>query len=145
MKEEFLNIDYNIIEDKNYLTSEKKISPYFHDNGFDLFDCGQGYYTEEVDVIARIEDKFYAVNIQAEIESAKQDRGDRLYWVGSINNISWNEIPKPIPKERTLHSYSLYLTKEQQSFIDDYIKENKIKHNDELEKLCWRRMVYPTE
>ena len=35
--ESYLKTDYDVFEDKNWLTSEEDIESYFIDNGYDLF------------------------------------------------------------------------------------------------------------
>lgn len=109
-----LKEQYNIFEDKYYLKTENDIIPVFSDIGYDYLDCGQGYYTDTADIIAYIAGKFYKVTINAEITSAKQDRGDRLYWVDDINLVTYVEIPKPELKSEEL--------------ITVYIKEYQLEH-----------------
>ena len=109
-----LKEQYNIFEDAYYLTSENDIIPVFSDIGDDYLDCGQGYYTDTKDVIAHIAGKFYKVTVNAEITSAKQDCGDRLYWVDGIKSVTYIEIPKPEPKSEEL--------------LPVYIKEYQLKH-----------------
>jgi hypothetical protein len=74
-----------------------------------------------------VEEKFYSVTIHADITSAKQDVGDRLYWVDEISSVTYEEIDKPLPKEKTLVNYSLMLTEEQKRSLEHYISEYKIK------------------
>lgn len=93
--EEYLIKQYNVHEDKNYLQDESDIEDYFKDDGYDYFDCGQGYSQDEADVIVHIANKFYLVTMEAEIGSQKQDRGDRLYFVEDIVNVEHREIDKP--------------------------------------------------
>lgn len=100
-----LKEQYNIFEDKYYLKNENDIIPVFSDIGPDYLDCGQGYYTDTADIIAYIDGKFYKVTIDAEITSAKQDCGDRLYWVDDINSVTYVEIPEPEPKSEELHTF----------------------------------------
>ena len=109
-----LKEQYNIFEDENYLKSESAIVPLFSDIGYDYLDCGQGYYTDTTDIIAYIAGKFYKVTINAEITSAKQDCGDRLYWVDDIKSVTYIEIPNPEPKSEELFTF--------------YIKEYQVKH-----------------
>lgn len=82
------------------LTTPNDIVGYFNDEGYDLLDCGQGYYTEEAKIKVFIDGKSYEVTIKGEIDSAKQDRGDRLYWIESIESVTYEEIPTPEPKPR---------------------------------------------
>lgn len=124
--EEYLIKEYDVFEDKKYLTKEEEILYYFEDNGRNFLDCGQGYYQDEVDLICKIGDKFYSVFIQAEIMSAKQDVGDRLYWVEYISDVTYQEIDKPQPKEKTKVQYNLLLTGEQKAKLESFMKDNNI-------------------
>lgn len=124
--EKYLIEEYAVIEDKNYLLKESDIENYFGDSGNDYFDCGQGYYQDEVDLICKIGDKFYSVNIEAEITSAKQDVGDRLYWVDRISSVTYEEISKPLPKKKKRVQYDLTLTAYQKRILEDFMKENHI-------------------
>jgi len=98
--EQYLKDDYNVIEDTNYLKSESDIKDYFRGLGMEEIDCGQGYYEDSRTWIAKVADEFYEVTAYAEIDSAKQDRGDRLYWVDRISKVEWEKIDKPLPKQR---------------------------------------------
>lgn len=124
--ERYLTEQYNVIENKNSLCKEENIKDYFKDVGIDLLSCGQGYYQDEIDVICKIDDKFYNVSIIAEITSAKQDRGERLYWVDKITNVDYNEIDKPTPKDTKEVQYSLSLTNVQRELLEEFLKENNI-------------------
>src|SRR5690625_5962062 len=96
--ENYLIEQYDVIEDKRWLKDVSDIEDYFEDIARDYMACGQGYYQDEVDFICNIGDKFYIVDVCAEIGSAKQDVGDRLYWVDSITSVSYREIEKQKPK-----------------------------------------------
>lgn len=130
--EQYLSEDYGVIEDKNYLTKEEDIEPYFKDDSYDFFDCGQGYYQEEVEVICCIGDKFYKVKIKAEIGSAKQDRGDRLYWVEGIESVIYEEIEKPKPKAREIVLYKVWVTKEEKNILKGFLSENCISYEEQM-------------
>lgn len=93
--ENYLIKQYEVYEDKNYLTDPSEIEEYFKDNGYDYFDCGQGYSQDEADIIVYIANKFYLVSMEAVIGSQRQDRGDRLYFVEDIENVTYEEISKP--------------------------------------------------
>lgn len=97
--EQYLVDQYGVVEDENWLTDANEIEDYFSDNFREHFDCGQGYYEDEADIICKIGDKFYNVHMTVEIESAKQDRGDRLYWAENLLSVTYEEIEKPKPKE----------------------------------------------
>ncbi len=129
--EKYLIDQYDILEDENWLTSVDVIEDFFKDGGYEYFDCGQGYYQDEAEVICKIGDKFYKVALSAEIESAKQDRGDRLYWVESISKVEYEEIekPKPIPEESI--RYTVEVTDSQRKQLDRFLNENQIKFEKE--------------
>lgn len=67
--------------------SYKDAEGYYKDEARDFFNCGQGYYEEEVETHCFIQDSFFSVKMTAEIYSAKQDVGDKLFWVESIKSI----------------------------------------------------------
>lgn len=123
--EQYLIEQYDVYESK-YLTSEDDIIEYFEDIGIDYLDCGQGYFQDEADLIAKVGDKFYSVSIYAEIGSAKQDRGDRLYWVEDITEVSYEEIPKPLPKVKEEIRYFVEVTGEQREGLERYMREQYI-------------------
>lgn len=88
------NSKEGIIEDTKYLTEAEDIEPYFKDVGYDMFDCGQGYFEDFKDVTVKIGSELYSVEIKAEILSSKQDKGDRLYFVESIESIRYKLLEK---------------------------------------------------
>lgn len=57
--EDYLKEQYDVFEDKKWLTKEEDIGDYFLDNGREHFDCGQGYYQEEVELICKVGEAFY--------------------------------------------------------------------------------------
>lgn len=130
--ESYLKEEYDVYESK-YLKDESEIEDYFMDSGVDFFDCGQGYYQDEVDLIVKIEDKFFRVDIYAEIMSAKQDVGDRLYWVDGINEVEYKEIPKPLPKDRVDVTYNLTMTHSQKNRLEEFMKDNFIEIDSDEE------------
>jgi len=124
--EKYLKDEYDVFEDEKYLTKEEEIKEYFEDCGSDFMECGQGYAQDEADVICKIGNKFYKVEIKAELGSSKQEYGDRLYWIDEITSVEYEEIPKPQPKEKFVCKYSLVLTKEQQYTLEEYMKKLNI-------------------
>jgi len=122
--EDYLIKDYEVIQDFNYLKCEDQIKSYFEDVGTEFFECGQGYYQDLVNKIIKIGKTFYDVTIEAEINSAKQDRGDRLYWVENISNVKWKEIEKPKPKEKITFSYKFTINEDRKRLLDSWLKEN---------------------
>lgn len=121
--EDYLIKEYHVHQDAKWLKCEEQIKGYFIDDDEGLFDCGQGYYQDEATAIVKIAQKFYEVKITAEIGSSKQDRGDRLYWVEDVEKVTWEEIPKPLPKEKVDYNINLKVTKEQKILLDNYIKK----------------------
>lgn len=97
--EEYLKKDYDVYESP-YLKSPLEIEDHFKEDGHDFFDCGEGYYQDEAEVLVKIGNKFYLVELYAEIGSEKQDRGDRLYHVEKIRSVKYSEVDKPLPKGR---------------------------------------------
>lgn len=125
--EDYLKKQYNVQYDPEYLVTEEDIVPYFEDNGREYFDCGQGYYEDAVSLLAKVGDKFYQVSIEAEIMSAKQDYGDRLYWVESVTEVTFEEVPKPVENTADTFSYKLELTAAQKSKLESFLGDNEIK------------------
>ena len=125
--EKYLIEEYEVVEDEKWLRTEGEIEDYFSDNGHDYFDCGQGYYQDEAGLICKIGNKFYEVVLRAEIDSSKQDRGDRLYWVDRISNVEYEEIEKPQPKHRGEVQYNLSITNHQRTTLEKFMKDNHIK------------------
>jgi len=123
--EEYLKEQYGVIEDK-YLNDESEIVDYFKDCGRDYLECGQGEYQDQASLICKISDKFYKVNIKAEIASARQDVGDRLYWVDYISEVTYKEISKPTPKDILKVSYRLNITEDKQFMLEHYMRVNGI-------------------
>ncbi|MFS0855272.1 hypothetical protein [Paenibacillus taichungensis] len=124
--EQYLIDEYGVIEDTKRLKNESDIEGYFKDCGRDYLDCGQGYYQETAELICKVGDKFYDVVIDAEIESARQDIGDRMYWVDRIDNVEFYEIAKPIKKKVIAYNYILELNEDQYSNLNNYLKEKRI-------------------
>ena len=121
--ESYLIEDYGVIEDPEWLKCVDQIKDYFSDDYGEYFECGQGYYEDKATVITKIGKKFFRVILHAEIEGSKQDRGDRLYWVESLEKVEYEEIDKPTPKEKVEYTFTLELTKEQKDKVDKYLKE----------------------
>lgn len=97
--EAYLRIDHFVYEDAECLTSADQIEDYFKDDYYEHFECGQGSYQDEADLIVKIGEKFYDVHLEAVVYGNKQDHGDRLYYVDHISEVTYKEIPKPLPKE----------------------------------------------
>lgn len=118
--EDYLAKDYGVDFDES-LTSEDQIEDWFKDYGPDLFDCGQGFYEDVVNHLIYISGKVYEVTITAEIMSAKQDRGDRLYWVDYIESVTWKEIPTPGPLYRGEYTFKLVLSDDEHTKLSALI------------------------
>lgn len=116
-----------IYEDEKYLSSEEDIISYFEDVGLDVMDCGQGYFTNEYQVYCKIGEQYYLVELEAEIGSAKQDRGDRLYWVENVS-VEYSKVEPPEPPETKHYSYEIELTEEQKVILDQLLDSHNIKH-----------------
>lgn len=113
---------------KKWLTSQEDIEGYFKNNGNKWLDCGQGYYEDATHILCKIQDKFYNVYIKAEIMSARQDRGDRLYWVDYIEEVRYEEVDKPLPKKRRGYKLLLNLTKSESKQLCSYLESKKINY-----------------
>lgn len=121
IKEQIIK-DYKVYFDEQYLTSEKDIIPTFEDIGREYLDCGQGYGQDEATVYCLIGQQFYKVEIKASLGSAKQDVGDRLYWVEDIDSITFERVElKPIDKKK--YSFELILTEQQHDRLQEFLKE----------------------
>ncbi|OME54048.1 hypothetical protein BSK59_15820 [Paenibacillus odorifer] len=123
--EQYLIDQYDVQEDERWLTSTDDIVNFVRDTD-DLFDCGQGYYQDEATMLLKIGDKFYKATAYAEIGSAKQDFGDRLYWVEGIRKVDFEEISKPMPKEVLKVTYNLNITADTKSYVENYFNKNNI-------------------
>lgn len=126
--EQYLINDYDVFEDIKWLTDESQIENYFTDNYDDLFDCGQGYYQDEANLICKVKDKFYEVAVKADIGSQRQDRGDDIYFVDYINSVEYEEIDKPLPKDREIVTYTISLTKSEKVSLENFMNENSLKY-----------------
>lgn len=88
-----------IVEDPKYLTSVDDMQEFFEDEGYEHFDCGQGYFQTEAEVIAKIGECYYQVSLEAEVLGNKQDRGDKLYFVDSITSVKYEPINGEVVEE----------------------------------------------
>jgi len=118
--EDYLKEQYSVIMDANWLKDVSQIEEYFSEDYHELFECGQGYYQDEAEKIVFIDNKFYCVKMKAEIYSAKQDRGDRLYWVENLESVTYSEIPKPEEKMKITctYNFSVDLLEEEQEALE---------------------------
>lgn len=126
--EKYLKDEYNVFEDEKYLTKEEQIEDYFKDCGQEWLECGQGYAQDKAEILCKIGNKFFKVELKAELGSAKQEYGDRLYWIDEISSVDYEEITKPEPKEKFVCKYSLVLTKEQKCALENYMNQLHIEY-----------------
>jgi len=124
--EQWLIDQYNVIQDKKYLTSEFKIEEYFKDTGRNYLECGQGYYEDEANLLVKIGSKFFSVDIIGEVGSSKQDRGDRLYWIENIESVSYKEIDKPIKKPEEWVNFNIKISTDNKNLLEKYLKRKQI-------------------
>jgi hypothetical protein len=124
--EQYLIDEYGVIEDIDYLKDPADIKEYFLDCGRDYFDCGQGYFETEAVLLVKVKNKFYEVTMDAAIVGERQDRGDKLYYVDKITNISYIEIPKPLPKEQITIQATITGTAENIRFIINHIETHNM-------------------
>lgn len=125
--DDYLVFQYDMILDEVGLKHTSQIEGYFKSNDSnEYFECGQGYSQNEAIKLVFIDGKYYKVTITADIGSSKQDRGDRLYWVERIEDVTYEEIEKPLEKEREVIVYSLSLYEDEISIIEEYFKDNSI-------------------
>ena len=117
--EQYLIDEYGVIEDVHYLKSADDIKGYFEDVG-EYFDCGQGYYEDVVTLMVKIGEKFYSVTIEAQIESAKQEYGDRLYWVSGLKDISYEECDKPKPPKEKVFTTKIFCNESKCAYYKYY-------------------------
>jgi len=123
--EKYLKVDYDMYENK-YLTKEEEIQEYFERNGSEFIECGQGEYEDEAEVLCKVGEKYYKVNIYAEVLGHSMDIGEKLYQVESIKSVIYEEIPKPLPKEITMYKYELNLTEYQKQQLENTMKSLSI-------------------
>lgn len=128
--DDYLKEQYGVIIDTNWLKDVSQIEGYFSADYHEFFDCGQGYYQDEAEAIVFIGHKYYRVKMKAEIYSAKQDRGDRLYSVESLESVTYSEITKPVEKIKStyLYNFSVDLLEERKVELDKVLLEYGISY-----------------
>jgi len=129
--EDYLSKDWDVYEDTVYLKSPLQIESHFKDIGHEYIECGQGFSQDEAEVLCKIGDKFYNVEITAEVVGAKQDVGDKLYWVESITSVTYKQVDKPLPKTRSGYVYVMTLSDEEKDKLDNYIKYQGLNCDDD--------------
>lgn len=123
--EQYLIDDYGLHEFKD-LKHESQIPDWFNNDFNDEFDCGQGYYEDTAVLLVKIGAKFYHVTLTAEIGSAKQNVGDRLYWVEGIKKVEYVEVEKPAPKTKHAYLFTMNLSEADSLQVENFLKENEI-------------------
>lgn len=73
------------------IKSIEEAEEYYKDS-YDRFDCGQWYYENDVDVKFMFDGVKYNANIVADVQSSKQDRWDRLYYIEWIEKVIITKI-----------------------------------------------------
>ena len=124
-----LRIDYDIVEDENYLTSKDDIEDYFKDNGRDYIECGQGFFQDEAYLLVRIGEEFFDVTIFAECIGEWQEYGDKVYHVDRITDVTWTQVPTPTLKKRDTCMFVANLTEHEADDIERFLKGRKISYS----------------
>lgn len=120
----YLIKDYDCISDEKWLKTKDDIESYFKDIIYDLLECGQGFYQDEGNFFVMIQNgKFYNVNVKVEIGGTKQDRGDKLYFIEGVKDISITEVEQPKEKDRLSVNYTLKLTDEEKKEVDKFLSK----------------------
>ena len=107
----------NIVADQ-CLKSVDDIESYFKDNGYDFFDCGQGYSQDKAEAYAKVGEDYYLVRMTGDVVGEKQDRGDRLYFIDCITSVTYEKVEKSsideIERKEIIDKITRY-----QAIIDD--------------------------
>jgi DNA repair ATPase RecN len=125
--EPYLKEQYGVIEDREYMRSVEEIEDNFSNTYRNYFDCGQGIYQDEAEVLVKIADKFYKVTLSAEVLGAKQNIGEKLYHVESLKNIDFEEIEKPKKKPETKFNLEVEMLVEDKEKLEKFLSEKNIK------------------
>lgn len=89
----------SILSETDGLNDESEIVEYFKDCGHEYFECGQGIYQDEAELVIQIKDSYYTVTLSAIVLGNKQDRGDRLYYVDEITDVVYSKASTQDYKE----------------------------------------------
>jgi hypothetical protein len=98
--DQYLIDDYKVIQDREYLKDPSQIINYFTDN----YDCiwfidNPFEYNDFHVLIVKIKDKYFRVNVKAEIGQERGSvTGKKYYYVEGIFYVKYVSIPKPGPK-----------------------------------------------
>jgi len=126
--EPYLKEDYGVIQEK-WLVDPEQFRDYLSDEIGELLECGQGYSQNEGSVIIKLGLQFYQVDFTAEINSSKQDRGDRLYWVEDLDTVSWKEIDKPEPKAKGIRQYEFFMNNDEHERLVNLLDKHKFEYS----------------
>lgn len=88
------NIQEYILDNTYELPNIKSIeeAEEYYKDSYDRFDCGQWYYENDVDVKFMFDGVKYNANIVADVQSSRQDRWDRLYYIEWIEKVTITKI-----------------------------------------------------
>lgn len=127
--EPYLVEDFGVIEFED-LKHHTQICDWFDsvESSAKYFHCGKGYCDDTAKLFLKIGDKFYDVNITAEIVGQRQDIGEKIYWVESILTVSYEEVEKPLPLERRLTVIYVECTKDKMVQIEAFIESINVKY-----------------
>jgi len=78
----------------DYIENESDIFSSFLDNGSELFEQNTTDYYECADCIIKLknQEKYYFVKVNVTMIGAKQDVGDKLYIIDSIDEVIYYEV-----------------------------------------------------
>ena len=78
----------------NYIENESDIEASFKEDGYDLFEQNTTDYYESETCIIKLknQDKYYSVTVYVTMIGAKQDVGDKLYIIDSIDSVIYTEV-----------------------------------------------------
>lgn len=125
--DQYLIDDYDVIQDPKYLKCEEQIEEYFMDCGKEFLEADQDGAQDEAEVIIKIAQKYYNVTIKAEIGRECCDNCADVYYIEKIESVEWEEIEKPLPKDKIKFTYSFELNKDHKNFLDNFLRENNFK------------------
>ncbi len=79
---------------KDYtLENKEQIEEYFKDSGYNLFYDADPYdYETERTTILKIKDKYYRITIEVTMIGERQDVGEKIYHIDSIDSVTYKEV-----------------------------------------------------
>jgi hypothetical protein len=129
-KLEQLFIDYDLYEDKRYLTSENDINPFFKDIGWDIWheESDNDSWIQNIDVYGKIGNDFYKIHLEFYVGRETGGMSDKDYRVlDEVHVSSWKKIEPLKPKERWAYTIEAGLTEGQKRYLENYFEKNQIK------------------